>query len=126
MKQHITVDQLDELTEKQKEKLRDMWEPIQGELFYYSDKDDWYYGDGIYRCAEYKNNKIEIIGERQIVKEYCLPVLSIGQMIEILEKNIEIIKPLENMWRSNIKSHPLNIDADELCDALWSAIKLIL
>lgn len=118
MKQHITVDQLNELTEEQKKKLRDMWEPIQGELFYYSDKDDWYYGDGIYRCAEYKNNKIEIIGERQIVKEYCLPVLSIGQMIEILKKHkpTAIGRALDYMI----------LNGEEMADYLWDGIKSIL
>jgi len=97
MKQHITVEQLNELSENGKSNLV-----------------DWYN----------ENNKLPVF---QPIPETDL-LLSIGQMIEFLDKNndtnweIRLHKP-----RYDVRTY-LSEEEDhgELCDALWGAVEEVL
>lgn len=102
MKQHITTEQLNELSEKGKGKLREWWKPKVGDL----------------------------------------PLLSIGQMIEFLDEQIDkhnqkvdendegeyieysIERLLDRCWRLN--GYFKTIEYSNLTDALFSAVKEIL
>jgi len=127
MKQHITIEQLNELDNKVKGKLREWWSPQEGDICYLTTKSiilpircvnkntkgfPEYYSDGIDH-GEY----CELWN-----KSDCYPLLNIGQMIEFIgdswrevlekyEKEVQDYEPLIN---------------EELCDALWEAVKYIL
>lgn len=143
MKQHITVKQLNELSDNGKEKLRKWWKPKKG---------DWachrfvhitenHFGDRTYRPDV---NKWETLVFRETPtknrdfvfdKEYeALPVLSIGQMIEFLgEDDMEIlyIEPHDKYslkcvfdgqnWEKEYFGRNFS-----LCDLLWEAVKEVL
>jgi hypothetical protein len=70
MKRRIIVDQLNELSEEQKVKLREWWKPEAGD-FYYSPCNDGTYQP--YGCYIYHNDGVE--------RYKPLPALDIGQMI---------------------------------------------
>jgi len=132
---HITAEQLQELTEDQKERLRAWWKPEEGDKFYGK---DW---RGRY-CTEwcvYVNEEGEVYryGYGDIDKmEDCLPLLSIGQMIELLAEedpgSWSINCTTSGGWyitSNNLygpKFYVTNNDGTdfiELCDALWQAVK---
>ena len=117
MKQRITVEQLQELTEEQQQRLREWWKREFGDVFYITD---------------YKNNKeaqLQVLDRswQLIVKEYrkeFLPLLSIGQMIELIENN-------GVSWQNGLFLVDSNLIifksyGGELVDALWQAVKEIL
>ena len=99
MKQHISIDQLNELSEKGKDKLRVWLEPkiIESDPLYpntYKQTgDDWWYGR----------------------------LLSIGQMIEFLDARTLIYKA-DVGWCIDLANKPQAV----MCDALWEAVKEIL
>lgn len=110
MKQHITIEQLNELSEKGKERLREWWNKTQTT----KDGEKW---------------------ENGISNIVCL---SIGQMLEFLDESghtFYSINTQENNGKreffmisykkSSIKQ-ALNGHRTELCDALWEAVKEIL
>ena len=144
MKQRITVDDLQQLTDEQKQKLREWWKPEDGDWFYGSygadengfvaEQDEWqeyiltpycvdsgHYGPSLHEC-----------GAKPDVN--AIPLLSIGQMIELLQdRKLEIHAPtkINSWWRvwysSHINPAPLTKrKADNLCDALFEAVKEIL
>lgn len=99
MKQYITLEQLNELSDKGKERLQ--------EYFYER------YPMGTDRECEEIND----------IDDGYLPLLSIGQMIEFLGENnalegeditAQLLLPID--WR----------DYHKLCDALWEAVKEVL
>jgi hypothetical protein len=111
MKQHITVDQLNELSEKGKERLF-VWE---------------------------KQKDIIYSSVPSVPNEFRLKPLNIGQMIEFLIENLgkgiglygipadgPILK--SGGWRiANPQAGIILADVTvELCDALWEAVKEIL
>ncbi|MDD4690584.1 MAG: hypothetical protein PHE51_12690, partial [Eubacteriales bacterium] len=110
-----------ELAEEQKQRLRELLKPAIGDMFILSGKykvidvinglDD---ENGDYFCY-YDNFVAE--------KEKCLPLLDIGQMIELLEN-------LQFDWFDEICTdegvYPQPIKGDNLCDALWQAVKQVL
>ena len=104
MKQHITLSQLNELSEKGKEKLRKWWKPEEGDM-----------------CVT--NTGYEVfIGEHVDYERFQafmadLPLLSIGQMIEFLEVHGNDCYTVFDIWW-HMKM--------ELCDALWEAVKEVL
>ncbi len=106
MKQRITKKQLKELNKEQLKKLMEWWEPIQSL--------DVIQVDGLiyYLC------ELEHITAKEI-----LPLLNIGQMIEFLGDYIDILD-LREKWtvREMIPGMKL-YEYDELCDALWEAVK---
>lgn len=100
MKQHITAEQLNELSEKGKKKLRKWSQNL----------------DSSFDLTEDNDNG--------------LPLLSIGQMIEFLQQHhlktdpmnmtITYSSSLLSWWFKDEKQYR------ELCDALWEAVKEVL
>lgn len=127
MKQHITIKQLNELSEKNKKKFREaFWKISDGDLLVYGD---------------YKDR----LGKEVIVFKYGMipadednfgyKLLSIGQMIEFLdEKNYDwknklfaIENDLNGEPKRWITQHPRYFPFhSEFCDALWESVKEIL
>ena len=123
MKQHITIEQLNELTPKSKEKLKDWWNPKDGDLF---------------TIADFPND-ISVWDksweDRIITGTFNPPILSIGQMIELIQDNIGTDWSIyfgmnlafvgredkDGFWGQT----PENKDG-ELCDGLWELVKEIL
>jgi len=125
MKQHIDISQLNELSDKAKEELREWWKPKEGDSVHIpEDAKRFSYGkqikgfescgfigsfglaEGLYEW-DVKNNKpsIEVpeYGSDNYIytlAEECLPLLSIGQMISFLDlNNLKLEQdwyPLEN------------------------------
>jgi hypothetical protein len=113
MKRRITAEQLQKLTNEQKQKLRDWWGvPNYGDFYA-----DINIGEG---CWMDPNRKpVQTINN-------CLPLLDIGQMIELLgDKWVEkVYYALENIVDGGCDI--LKNYEGELCDALWEAVKEIL
>lgn len=106
MKQHIYIDQVKQLNKKQRAKLRDLWKVRAGDV-YVEIKSSM---DRVTVCCELA----------EIEKNEWLPLLSIGQMIEILigERRILDISFLTDF------SHC--IDTKKLCNQLWNKVKEML
>ena len=116
MKQHITVEQFDELGNKQRQLLRDWWRPRPGDHAYF---------EGRYKVMIEADTPF--VGTSG-VKYY--PILSIGQMIEFLSdkgNNFWISYNRNPMLWSYTKGktpHPEDQNTvPEICDALWEAVK---
>lgn len=108
MKQHITPDQFNELSEQGKARVRKWWQPREGDLYF----------DGA-ENAVCEGCEAEF-GIRQAHYKESDVLLSIGQMIEFLN--------------DHRKSHPaMSLIEDEgivfpltLCDDLWTVVKEVL
>lgn len=125
MKQHITTKQLNELSEKGKEKLRKWWQPKMGE--------------SAYNTEAKKRVVIDAYHESMVAahgKAYWyvfLPLLSIGQMIEFLGDNkikLFFVFSKQLGWKNN-GTHTSSITLEKhgkekLCDVLWEAVKEVL
>ena len=146
MKQHITPKQLNELSEKGKERLRKWWLPKEGDWYVWYPKD-----------KKVKPNKEEYLLRRDVLtpmeldfnaaglwgmgmwdeideeeaekffqhkKLGYLPLLSIGQMIEFLGEHdeVELGLVLQDLV---IEAGPAgemwikSVDYQDFCDALW-------
>lgn len=103
MKQHISKEQIKELSDKGKERLRE-W-VIKSNLSRDDSKFIYY---------KFSNDTYGY-----------LPLLSIGQMIEFLGEDIHFIRREETGWRLDTKYCEYE-DYEELCDALWEAVKQVL
>jgi len=110
VKQRITIDDLNQLTNEQKEKLREWWKPERGDLYIYNKSSLRDEGWEIYQVL--KEDTPNLLKE---MKAY--PLLSIGQMIEILDKN-------ETDWLEVLLNGAY--DGMEPCDSLWRKLKSIL
>ncbi len=105
MKQQATLEQLNELSEKGKEKLQKWWDKTE-----YTSYCEHCKNEGLY----YEDPKNE-------------PLLSIGEMIEFLDENKYwlTIERLNEGW--GLFEDPTGrYDKSELCDALWLAVKEVL
>ena len=134
MKQHISIEDLLQLYPEQQEKLRSLWHPQQGDHFLilgeyegivkeYRDNDkvsdyiDPTYGD----YTEYDEWK----------KSDCLPILSIGKMIELIDPEEEAIFTMMKYIASDSKIYRVCVNGSEyfgdtMCYCLWQAVKSIL
>lgn len=94
MKQHITIEQWNELSEQQKDVL----------ITRLQETDLGKKGFGYARC------------------------LTIGQMIEFLGRRTNIMTWSPKKWRVSLFRHitAKGFEEDELCDALWEAVKKVL
>ncbi|MDR0269585.1 hypothetical protein [Paenibacillus sp.] len=138
MKQRITIENLNELSTEQKERLRKWWmgsNPGISDLYVVKVKFD----DVISYEGPFVNS-----GHRDFNEDYykgeALPLLSIGQMIEIVQGNLKnglVIEYTNDKvsnylhWeipRFNLPDNRLNnvITNPELCDSLWLAIITVL
>ncbi len=131
MKQRITCDQLRELTDEQKERLREWWKPTMGDIiesrgeaeavigFFEQDGERWIQYAGGYASGNH------------------LPLLSIGQMIELLANNkkrhtleftsskCELREVLTN-FEDRVSIVNCVGAAAEPADALFQAVKVVL
>ncbi len=130
MKQNITIEQLNELSDKGKERLRDWWKPTGLELIIYQFSKGWEetenYPDGEYGCL--------VEPDHPENKGNALPRLSIGQMIEFLDEyDPSSIGAEGGYWWDYVLTISDNqivpsggYNENFLCDALWQAVKEIL
>lgn len=130
MKQHITPQDLDQLTPAGKEKLRAWWKPNVGDFYidrvYVPHKDVGEFlvveeGEG------YHNEIDELLAEKEIEPDETLPLLSIGQMIQYLKDTNNIwSSPYDGGFLCYSEEFGWSVDCGdskkELCDALWSAV----
>ena len=127
MKQRIDVSQLQELSPEQQEKLREWWQPQIGDAFIIK-------GDNEVRSID-SSWRLIMISNTPLANEFC-PLLSIGQMIEILTKeSITVDITTTQMETKNRKTAFVllnnvfsseRFDSGELVDALFEAVKEIL
>jgi hypothetical protein len=123
MKQRITIEQLNELTNEQKEKLRNWWwgsNPGMSDVYVVKHKyDDITRYEGPHLLAV-RNNFSE-----DYHKGEAIPLLSIGQMFEFhkiyadsvgrIEEDLMFISSDIEIWR-----------IVDLCDLLWEELKRVL
>lgn len=140
MKQRIDSDQLNELTKVQQKRLRERWKPVEGDYFY-----TWLNGEAfsfyIVVDSWTKGNSTILVDYRGadtfLDMEDCLPLLSIGQMIEILSQSsygyprIGFTDSDGNNknklgYVMSMSSKYRNYESQELCDALWEAVKAVI
>lgn len=101
MKQHITEEQLNELSEKGKERLRKWWKPKEYDLYMNEEGEV----SSVWCCED-------------DVTSTDMPLLSIGQMIEFLNEYGEIYLGTVKIitWEPT----------QELFDVLWQSVKEVL
>lgn len=104
MRQHVTPEQLAELTPEQQEKLREWWRPEDGDWFADYEKDE---------CVVLKDEVVSW----HCPDNNCLPLLSIGQCIELLG-----IDKVFRICQGSILA--ATYDGRELIDALWDIVKI--
>ena len=125
MKQNITPEQLNELSDKGKEKLRKWWIPRRGDIVYGNSPVE-------------ENRLISLVAENVdekgisdnesyvwIPKEKGLPLLSIGQMIEFLDEDADSLMNMGDHWIVYDRKND-SLFKVELADALWEACKEVL
>lgn len=123
MKQHITPDQLNELTPEAKEKLREWWEPEEGDSFAREFKDGEMQTETVYHSwiGSYEDNKPD---------QSCFPLLSIGQMIEFLADNSNGYYEhsyIDDNFNKQVSIGNVAVGwRNDLCDDLWQAVKEVL
>jgi hypothetical protein len=124
MKRRITIEQLQELTEEQKQRLREWWKPNK-----YDVAIDFKYDNYEFPVEQVFDDKLidfvdygwEIPDSK---KDDCLPLLSIGQMIELLsEKSISRLSYIFQCLAYNIEDEEVQSD---ICTELWQAVKQVL
>ena len=125
MKRRITVEQLNELTPEQKQKLRELWKPQA------DDKVMDFRGKESHISMLSTHFYKEVYGNEGLKKfqETMLPLLSIGQMIELLESKdqcLNIVKRTDlEGWGYEIQlrqSGYCKFTTSELVDGLWEAV----
>lgn len=131
MKQNITIEQLNELGEKGKERLREWWKPKEFDLYisrYGYEVNGWEVdNDG---CVSFdEENKLDKVNDGDSKWEKCYPLLSIGQMVEFLDEN-KIMLQFDNYGRKyenekDVKHFHIGFN-EQLCDNLWLAVKEVL
>lgn len=109
MKQRITFEQLNELTDEQKEQLREWWKPKVGDFYIW-------HSEGMKSEGEFLATDDVGPWADEEAGQYAIPVLSVGQMIDILHAR-----------NSGFGNHHIDFDWEgELCDALWDEVKQLL
>jgi hypothetical protein len=94
MKRRIAVEELNELTNEQKQKLRELWQPDMGDVCIRTDK----YADG----EEFAIKEYEPVWKEHKFKH--LPLLDISQMLELLHENGYV--------RYECKPMPIEVEED--------------
>lgn len=115
-KRRISIEQLQELTAEQQQKLREWWEPQNGDYYSYT-----------YYCisTQYKEENCIGVYDKKYPIENALPLLDIGQMIELLGINmVSCVQYVTPAWVVHFNAKEYG-DV-ELADALWEAVKQVL
>jgi hypothetical protein len=128
MKRRITIEQIQELTDEQQENLRDGWKPEAGEHVFCEKNGKEHIiihvDDGEIKVLPFTDWPLGILND---VENYCLPLLDIGQMIELLGDSFAGIKRWTNTRTTfDVYYKTRAVEDIELCDALWEAVKGIL
>lgn len=105
MKERITLQQLKELSAPQQENLRSRWIPQEGDYIALGDHEEMIY---------YLNG---------VVKSKSLPLLNIGQMLAYLEAWERPIHLRRDSDEWVVQTSKVELRTEELCDALWEALK---
>lgn len=123
MKQHITPEDLNQLSESGKQKLREWWKPQQGDWIYTSAWVDDKTKNDLILCMSSPTGMVW-----QQMLNGALPLLSIGQMVEFLtaqKSTLRIEKWKSTEWLCgeiyNSEEYKNEKSGVELCKALWSA-----
>ena len=114
MKRRITLEQLHDLTPEQLKKLNSLWQPEIGDHFStpfsLTGTVERIEGSRLQRTID-----VALCQSWPVVN--CLPLLDIGQMIELLENSLEDARHYcEIRWCKH----------EELCDVLWQMTKEVL
>ena len=133
MKQYITEKQLDELSDKGTDRIWRFWTPAVGDKVWYDDQTkDGHVGFLTDNGEGYWND----MSDPEWLKSDFIPLLSIGQMIEFLQKNTNCSSIMLNaeyriagMYANKFLFGATNsgifiaYNNEELCDSLWEAVK---
>lgn len=132
VKQRITIEQLDELTDEQKQNLREWWDPQPSDHFTNGNAEVFYVGSLMRSPGKFITYGDDIPHE----KEGLLPLISIGQMSHYLFDHTNdwgmhyndsgVFYTVYLSWSLDIASPVQKWSKDELCDALWEATKRLL
>ena len=135
MRQEIKLEQFNELTDKQKQKLRDWWQErlsvgdlfaVKGDIEYYHVICTWQDGRILDQFSDFRN------------KQDCFPLVNIGQCIELLKNRwTDRVNISDSLGKykvqtisAAVKDHAYikeNIyESVELVDALWETVKEVL
>ena len=120
MSNRISVAHLNELQSEQKGKLRKLWNPEPGNIICITSSEIKMCEIGDIEVVKYVNDYGVIsIDHAHLSKSDCLPLLDVGQMIQLLtEANME-----------GFGKHHIDInwtDNYTLISALWKAVKVVL
>lgn len=134
MKQRITVEDLQQLTLDQQQKLKELWEPQIGDIAANYDDDDGIFDERkemiIVLLRHYTESTDAILcsesGQEKFSTNYLLPLPSIGQMIDFLGDNWQMKLFCSPMHDCGVYKNLKYWQNDEFCDALWSAVKEVL
>lgn len=138
MKQHISSEDLEQLSEKGRERLREWWKPEYGDLVAFRTGQQRKFRTEFYAPFECEGFSCETVQVDWLLREEeAYPLLSIGQMIELLVsrgKNFSMAYDRNpDMWTFiNGKWWPRpgeTIDEElviDICDRLWEATKQVL
>ena len=129
MKQRITVEQLHELSEEKKEKLRKWWNPQIGDFYIFKYEGEYWHEPWFHNDQDGYHKFMNEDGEDPI------PLLTIGQMIEILYEwandfgihynDSGVCFYVYLSWTMDTALPDRMWMNDELCDALWEAVKAV-
>lgn len=130
MKQNITKTDLEQLSEKGKEKLREWWKPEDTDLYFDSDIHQW--GCDFDGALQFDYESKKVMGNPDDGWGVVYPALSIGQMIEFLDEQdhrLILSKANGSVWLVAFSNRPTRDEhpsGAELCDALWEAVKEVI
>ena len=123
MKQYVTPEQLQELTPEQQEALRKWWKPEEWELIYVTNKGLNTFGQamritGINPACDSLPMRLYVDVGGWCLKSEVLPLLSIGQCIELL-----LDKEYQVSWGEVLEDISYREGDRELVDVLWEIAK---
>lgn len=126
MKKRISTEQLQELSEEQKKRLREWWQPATGDCAVKDREEFWVYG-ATRDTLTFAEVDWDFEMRIDCPKKDCLPSLSIGQCLELLKEQDP--QKLGRLF-AEIIIPDFTVDWEgkeiELIDALWSAVKSVL
>jgi len=140
MKRRITPEQLQELTDEQKVKLKEWWKPEKFDIYFninsHCSRIVLYSTIGPHGLPVIFHEGNTVMSGQFDYTKLCLPLLDIGQMIELLtdwayterkcERSLEIeYLPSVNKWEFNMP-YISETGKQELVDELWEKVKEVL
>ena len=121
MKQRITLEQLNELSKEDKIKLRHWWKPDDGDWFVINNENSKWTS----LFYEEKTDRVVYSNEYYEPKQNCLPLLSIGQMIDFIEEKNELLVRTDSYDVLDYKTLHWKVNVG-LCNTLWEMVKKLI